>query len=1040
MNIAGRIILFLSVVTLCNMQSVWAYETDTHAYISAEVYERSVLDTEVGEEQRLGPSVPQKLHNINLLNSLGLWRLIKKSLESNTGQPNIFGDEYFDMGFVNKKRRWDKYEQKRMPKDIREQLHLTIKGWLMRGVIREDDLGYYPSFLSISGDKIEPEQPYDDPERDITRVLHHFYDPANDRALVGNDFVETTGIASFLTRDGLLATTKAVDWAIGSNDAFMQPNTPNKNRRNHFTVFDAQEAMYRALTGWSNDTSSSVEVALTELDRNAYWATTFRALGDVIHSIQDMAQPQHTRNEVHTPKSSYTRKIYELYMNARAIQNENFRVSGESVPLNDLKYGDYPIPVFDKYSDIWSTAKEDTLAFGKGLADYSNRGFFSATTNLMHNSYEYPSNNVSSYTTRSVTAVNPETYANPTVKATVFEGIVSDFLFTERTEVAGLTSESLVTRYRANSSRNYFLTTYNYDQMAKLLIPRAVSYSAGLIDFFFRGRLQVLESVETMIDGQMKYKIVVKNTSDGYTFKNGEFEFYYTTKNNALPPGSGVNIVTQTAGSKVKLPIATGWFLSETDVLLPGETRELILDAGPGADIDTTVPENLTLVFTGFTEIENDQGVKVQEHVIAGQVYSRPLLTFSDDGFEAGTLKISRSSDQGDTWIEPTLENLPVEPGLIIEGCSYTGNTSLYCFGGIDQSGVFKYRVFRSDDAGITWTMEIDAAPAPKWGGVSLPYLHQEYVGDNEMITLRVDRSDFHYDFQQTVDCIEPIPCRSWKKFRVHKSSDPHPLNLGKTWKELALIERLFYPGPITYIGRHGEREKGKEDSQGNPIFYKSYVFLSGYYEEYYDSNNNLAYRQTLALLRSDDDGQTWKVRYIFKDPIPIVTAEWFVDPDMNYNLVYLGGPKSAERFLINYTGSDEFNIRTNRFYRSDDGGYGWKEVSNVPLELPSSSPFTAYPSPPVPHVDGKLIHLGGNVVFSSQVIPVDNAPLIFSYPYLQLSKDFISYDGGELWTQTDPGIDTAITGSPPYSTIKYFPYVYSGDAGTILDRYDPVK
>ncbi len=41
--------------------------------------------------------------------------------------------------------------------------------------------------------------------------------------------------------------------------------------------------------------------------RHAYRATTFRALGDVLHLVQDMGQPQHTRNAAHpfrlpTPK------------------------------------------------------------------------------------------------------------------------------------------------------------------------------------------------------------------------------------------------------------------------------------------------------------------------------------------------------------------------------------------------------------------------------------------------------------------------------------------------------------------------------------------------------------------------------------------------------------------------------------------------------------------------------------------------------------------------------------------------------------------
>ena len=37
----------------------------------------------------------------------------------------------------------------------------------------------------------------------------------------------------------------------------------------------------------------------------------------------------------------------------------------------------------------------------------------------------------------------------------------------------------------------YSLNRLNYDAMASLLVPRAVAYSAGLINFFFRGRIDI---------------------------------------------------------------------------------------------------------------------------------------------------------------------------------------------------------------------------------------------------------------------------------------------------------------------------------------------------------------------------------------------------------------------------------------------------------------------------------------------------------------------------------------------------------------------
>lgn len=136
----------------------------------------------------------------------------------------------------------------------------------MRGAIREDDV------LNPAND-----QPLDDPYNTGSkladnRVLNHFYDPAHDWPL----------------HVGAVLGKKAPDWAVGAKDVFSQPHAPEPGRRNHFTVFDAREAMYRALTGRNKDGQA---IAKTQEERNKYWATTFRALGDVVHLI-------HTRNEI----------------------------------------------------------------------------------------------------------------------------------------------------------------------------------------------------------------------------------------------------------------------------------------------------------------------------------------------------------------------------------------------------------------------------------------------------------------------------------------------------------------------------------------------------------------------------------------------------------------------------------------------------------------------------------------------------------------------------------------------------------------------
>jgi hypothetical protein len=147
----------------------------------------------------------------------------------------------------------------------------SILGWLMLGAIREDDVPYDAGAAENN--------PQDEPGGPIPRVLNHFYDPYNDQPL---------------TVSGSSVGSKAVDWALGQG--------------NDFAVSRAREAMWRAVTLKYSPAQGLADLPFVptaaiptkEALRIAYWATTFRALGDVVHLLQDMAQPQHTRNDAHS--------------------------------------------------------------------------------------------------------------------------------------------------------------------------------------------------------------------------------------------------------------------------------------------------------------------------------------------------------------------------------------------------------------------------------------------------------------------------------------------------------------------------------------------------------------------------------------------------------------------------------------------------------------------------------------------------------------------------------------------------------------------
>src|SRR3989344_2277735 len=206
----NRLIRFVIAVAMFSMHyAADAYELGTHARITYKAYEQSVLKKDS-----------------QLIKNLGI---------DLSDPDNPFGTQYYDISDSDIRERditsfEDGYMNDR--KNPNPVIPIgtdprSLPGWLLRGAIREDDV-------------LQPDngQPVDDPYNTgnvllDNRVLNHFYDPVHDWPL---------------TVIGPLGK-KAPNWAIGAENVFSDANKPEASRRNHFTVFDAREVMYRALTG-----------------------------------------------------------------------------------------------------------------------------------------------------------------------------------------------------------------------------------------------------------------------------------------------------------------------------------------------------------------------------------------------------------------------------------------------------------------------------------------------------------------------------------------------------------------------------------------------------------------------------------------------------------------------------------------------------------------------------------------------------------------------------------------------------------------------
>lgn len=415
--------------------------------------------------------------------------------------------------------------------------------------------------------------------------MNHFYDPVNDRALT----LSVAQASAFSLATGESTDFHAApNWATGTQDAFAQSPVPEDGHRNHFTVFDAREAEYRGLTGTNK---AGQDVASTKVERDKYWATLFRALGDIVHLVQDMAQPQHTRNDMHSGIPGYGHKsVYEIYLDCRATEATTEEIDRDLQAngirnCDPLNYGSYATPVFTQYSDYFATRDGQ----GRGLAEYSNRNFFTAGTNLGNNNYPSPANNRSQYTEESAAGLVPASLRS-TVK--FLRGDVSDTQ-AGATDNIRLTTESAFD-YFIGATKRYSLNKYIYDDQARLLIPRSVAYSAGLIDYFFRGRLAAEET--TFVDEAVSLK--VKNAIDVKKFPDYAGEKMYN---------GGKLIVTREykIGDEKRLDASDAVLLEED--IEPG----MVSERSYNFIFQTTLPQGIAsikfrLVFRGKLGQEED--------------------------------------------------------------------------------------------------------------------------------------------------------------------------------------------------------------------------------------------------------------------------------------------------------------------------------------------------------------------------------------------------------------------------------------------------
>lgn len=288
-----------------------------------------------------------------------------------------------------------------------------------------------------------------------------------------------------------------ISWATGYSDAkgSTMPATVNglsasadANGRNWFV---ARDWYYRAL------------VEINPQEREKRFAETFRTLGYVLHLLEDMAVPAHTRNDfsqghsqvigcpaqgecdfwgldwIGNPFEGYVRDHYDKEILPLIVADISKPFTGEK-----------------KLTNYWDT---DTVngnvsppdGTNIGLAEYTNGNFFSQYT-MFAPEYPYPAKGVD---TEKKSLPIPDPF-HPGTEVKREYWMKKATATTDSYRLTGVDFSTFVLEplYIDGIEKVETLPPmdkYVFLDYAKLLVPRAIGYSADLIDYFFRGRLDI---------------------------------------------------------------------------------------------------------------------------------------------------------------------------------------------------------------------------------------------------------------------------------------------------------------------------------------------------------------------------------------------------------------------------------------------------------------------------------------------------------------------------------------------------------------------
>jgi len=378
----------------------------------------------------------------------------------------------------------------------------TVVDWILHGAGAEDEYPLQIHYLRYGKNM---------------RSNNHFYNPFWDNtdiypyAYSWDD--QEGGLYDALPIGDLYAGKPLSRWAYNGC-----PETPpfsdfTRSNINYFSWKYARRYLYAALSGNSMDLDGVGGIQgkynMNEDERDHCFALLFRSLGQLMHLIQDAGQPEHTRNDAHPLSGMGYTKYWQGFEYYASKQNFNNPSWTSVVPWQLIVKSDNPVldffdanRLYEGYSTIDST----------GLAEFSNYQFFtkdSIADNIKQGS-------IPDYDERHRYFTHPRINKN---LITIEQGHIYNTYYywsgevTDPTGIMGPKFFRLAKRgwYHHTLSQNGWgdYTTEDtkiWDDYLNILVPKSIGYSAALLDYFFRGEIEISapeKFLYSIIDGSI---------------------------------------------------------------------------------------------------------------------------------------------------------------------------------------------------------------------------------------------------------------------------------------------------------------------------------------------------------------------------------------------------------------------------------------------------------------------------------------------------------------------------------------------------------